>query len=143
MYKDMKLLLVRDSFISCSPEGDLFTEGELFINSVLFCKTIEPIQGKKVKYGKGCCIAPGTYSIDFHYSPKFGKYMLTLCGVRGRSGILIHSGNTSKDTTGCILVGKRGGVLPLSHSRSTLDSLFGRCLDVIGKEAITITIKNK
>lgn len=139
----MKLTLVRDSFISCSPEGDLFIEGELFINSSPFCNTVEPAQGKKVKYGKGCCIAPGTYSIDFHFSPKFGKYMLTLCGVSSRSGILIHSGNTPKDTSGCILVGKRGGVLPLSYSRSTLDSLFDRCLEVIGKEPITITIKNK
>lgn len=139
----MKLLLVRNSVSSWSPDGDLFTEGELFINSVPFCNTLEPAQGKKVKYGKGCCIAPGTYSIDFHYSPKFGKYMLTLCGVCGRSGILIHSGNTSKDTSGCILVGKRGGVLPLSYSHSTLVSLFDRCLNAIGKESITITIKNK
>lgn len=139
----MKLLLVRDSFTSCSPDGDLFTEGELFINSVSFCNTLEPSQGKKVKYGRGCCIAPGTYSIDFHYSPKFGKYMLTLCGVSGRSGILIHSGNTPKDTSGCILVGKRGGVLPLSYSSRTLGSLFDRCLSVLGKESITITIKNK
>lgn len=138
----MKLLLVRDSFTSCSSEGDLFTEGELFINSVPFCNTLEPARGKKVKYGKGCCIAPGTYSIDFHYSPKFGKYMLTLCGVSGRSGILIHSGNTPKDTSGCILVGKRG-FQPLAYSTSTLGSLFDRCLAVIGKEPITITIKNK
>ena len=139
----MKLLLVRDSFTSCSPDGDLFTEGELFINSIPFCNTLEPAQGKKVKYGKGCCIAPGTYSIDFHYSSKFGKYMLTLCGVSGRSGILIHSGNTPKDTSGCILVGKCGGVLPLTYSTSTLGSLFDRCLSVLGKEPITITIKNK
>lgn len=134
----MRLLLVRDSFSPC------FTEGELFINSVPFCNTLEPAQGQgKNKYGKGCCIAPGTYSIDFHYSPKFGKYMLTLCGVRGRSGILIHSGNTHKDTVGCILVGKRGSVLPLAFSHSTLDSLFDRCLDVLGKESITITITFK
>lgn len=136
-------MLIRDSFTSCSSEGDLFTEGELFINSVPFCNTLEPAQGKKVKYGKGCCIAPGTYSIDFHYSPKFGRYMLTLCGVSARSGILIHSGNTPKDTSGCILVGKRGGALPLSYSCITLDSLLDRCLGVIGKEPITITIKNK
>lgn len=139
----MKLLLVRDSSTSCSPDGDLFTEGELFINSVPFCNTLEPAQGNKVKYGKGCCIAPGTYSIDFHYSPKFGKYMLTLCGVSGRSGILIHSGNTPKDTSGCILVGKRGDVLPLVYSTSTLGSLFDRCLFVLGNEPITITIKYK
>ncbi len=133
----MRLLLVRDSSDSFS------TEGELFIDDVPFCNTLEPAIGKKVKYGKGCCIAPGTYSIDFHYSPKFGKYMLTLCGVSGRSGILIHTGNTFKDTVGCILVGKRGGALPLIHSTNTLVSLFDRCLSVLGKEPITITITNK
>lgn len=110
-----------------------------------FCNTLEPAIsiGKKVKYGKGCCVAPGIYSIDFHYSPKFGKYMLTLCGVRGRSGILIHSGNTSNDTAGCILVGQRENIGVLSNSRSTLDKVFDRCLEVIDKEPITITIKNK
>ena len=69
--------------------------------------------------------------------------MLTLCGVKGRSGILIHPGNTSKDTVGCILVGKRGGSLPLSYSNITFDSLYDRCLAVLGKESITITITNK
>lgn len=130
-------MLVRDSF---SPSS---TDGVLFVDSRPFCNTLEPAQGKKVKYGKGCCIAPGIYSIDLHYSPKFGKYMLTLCGVRGRSGILIHSGNTSKDTVGCILVGKRVECGRLSYSRSNLDKLFDCCLEAIGKEPITIIIKNK
>lgn len=133
----MKLMLVRDSF---SPSS---TDGVLFVDSRPFCNTLEPAQGKKVKYGKGCCIAPGIYSIDLHYSPKFGKYMLTLCGVRGRSGILIHSGNTSKDTVGCILVGKREECGRLSYSGSNLDKLFDCCLEAIGKEPITIIIKNK
>lgn len=130
-------MLVRDSFSSDS------TDGVLFVNSRPFCNTLEPAQGKKVQYGKGCCIAPGTYSIDLHYSPKFGKYMLTLCGVRGRSGILIHSGNTPKDTVGCILVGKREECGRLSYSRSNLDKLFDCCLEAISKEPITIIIKNK
>lgn len=130
-------MLVRDSF---SPNS---TDGVLFVDSRPFCNTLEPAQGKKVKYGKGCCIAPGIYSIDFHYSPKFGKYMLTLCGVRGRSGILIHSGNTSNDTSGCILVGQRENISVLSNSRSTLDKLFNCCLEAISREPITIIIKNK
>lgn len=130
-------MLVRDSFSSGS------TAGVLFVDSRPFCNTLEPAIGKKVKYGKGCCIAPGIYSIDFHYSPKFGKYMLTLCGVRGRFGILVHSGNTPNDTSGCILVGERENISVLSNSRSTLDKLFDCCLDVIGKESISIIIKNK
>ena len=133
----MKLMLVRDSFSSCS------TDGVLFVDSLPFCNTLEPAIGKKVKYGKGCCIAPGIYSVDFHYSPKFGKYMLTLCGVRGRSGILMHSGNTPDDTAGCILVGQRSTFGVLSYSGSTLTKLFDRCLEVIGREPITIIIKNK
>lgn len=133
----MKLMLVRDSFSSSS------TDGVLFVDSRPFCNTLEPAQGKKVKYGRGCCIAPGIYSIDFHYSPKFGKYMLTLCGVRGRSGILIHSGNTPKDTSGCILVGKREECGRLSYSVSNLDKLFDCCLEAIRREPITIIIKNK
>lgn len=135
----MKLMLIRDSFSSGS------TAGVLFIDSLPFCNTLEPAIsiGKKVKYGKGCCVAPGIYSIDFHYSSKFGKYMLTLCGVRGRSGILIHSGNTPNDTSGCILVGKRENISVLSDSRTTLDKVFDRCLDAIGKEPITIIIKNR
>lgn len=130
-------MLIRDSFSSVS------TDGVLFVDGLPLCNTLEPAIGKKVKYGKRCCVEPGIYSIDFHYSPRFGKYMLTLCGVRGRSGILIHSGNTSKDTSGCILVGKRDNIGVLSNSRSTLDTVFDRCLDVIGKEPISIIIKNK
>ena len=130
-------MLVRDSFSTSS------TDGVLFVDSRPFCNTLEPAQGKKVKYGKGCCIAPGIYSIDLHYSPKFGKYMLTLCGVSGRSGILIHSGNTPKDTVGCILVGKREECGRLSYSRSNLDKLFDCCLEAISKEPISIIIKNK
>ena len=130
-------MLIRDSFSSVSTDGILFADG------YALCNTLEPAIGKKVKYGKGCCIAPGIYSVDFHYSPKFGKYMLTLCGVRGRSGILIHSGNTPKDSAGCILVGKRENVGVLANSRDTLNMVFDRCLDVIGKEPITIIIKNK
>ena len=133
----MKLMVIRDSFSSVSTDGILFADG------LALCNTLEPAIGKKVKYGKGCCIAPGIYSVDFHYSPKFGKYMLTLCGVRGRSGILIHSGYTPKDSAGCILVGKRENVGVLANSRDTLNIVFDRCLEVIGKEPITIIIKNK
>lgn len=51
------------------------------------------------------CIPTGTYDVVMKYSPKFGRLMPTLLDVPGRRGILIHTGNISKETRGCILVG--------------------------------------
>lgn len=135
----MKLTLERDTFSSLGTLGVLFVDGERF------CNTLEPCLGttkKYGKYGRGACISTGTYSIDLHYSPKFKRYMLTLCAVPQRSGILIHSGNTVEHTAGCILVGKLRSA-HLIDSRITLDSLFDKVLSVVAKEPITITIKNK
>lgn len=51
------------------------------------------------------CIPIGDYYIVPHKSPKFGD-CVKVSDVIGRSDILIHTGNTTADTTGCILVGK-------------------------------------
>lgn len=58
-------------------------------------------------------------------SPKFGRYVLLLDCVPGRDGIEIHSGNTYKDTKGCILVGTRVyRTDTLEESRVALDRLL-------------------
>lgn len=135
----MKLTLERDTF------GNGCTLGVLSVDGERFCNTLEPALGRSDyggKYGRGACIPPGTYSIDFHYSAKFKRYMMTLCGVPHRSGILIHSGNTAQDTVGCILVGKLDSY-SLSYSRKNFDALYDKVLSVIGKEPVIITIKNK
>lgn len=130
----MNLFLKRDYFSLTAVAGTLYADG------VKCCDTLEPaiIEG----YGKGSCIKPGTYSIDYHYSPKFRKYMLTLCGVKSRSGILIHSGNTSSDTTGCILVGERMDNDSLSSSRDALHRLLKRVIFAMQVGSVTITIKD-
>lgn len=130
----MKLVLKRDYFSLSAVSGVLYVDG------VEFCHTLEPaiIDG----YGKGSCVKPGTYSIDYHFSPKFGKYMLTLCGVKGRSGILIHSGNVPQDSAGCILVGDRLSIEYLTNSRVLLSRLLGRVLDSMQNGSVTITIKD-
>ena len=38
-------------------------------------------------------------------SPKFKREMVEICGVRGRTKILIHGGNSVYDTDGCVCVG--------------------------------------
>ena len=57
---------------------------------------------------KVSCIPTGTYLVKRHDSPKFGQ-CLKVQDVKGRSDILIHSGNVVNDTLGCILVGLSAG----------------------------------
>lgn len=50
------------------------------------------------------CIPAGTYDCIPHDSLKHPQTW-EITGVPGRSEILIHIGNTTKDTLGCVLVG--------------------------------------
>lgn len=71
--------------------------GALYYDGVCLCSTLEPAR---------FAIPLGDYSLDYTFSPKFGKN-LPLLLVPHRSGIRIHPGNTIQDSRGCILVGTR------------------------------------
>lgn len=93
-----------------------YTIGKLYFDNIYLCDTLEresPIR-----------INNGTYPLDFTYSPKFNKIMPLLCNTKGRTGIRIHWGNTFKDTTGCILLGKNDKIGCLSNSRSSCFLVF-------------------
>lgn len=81
------------------------------------------------------CIPNGTYPLKLHTSPRFGKTLL-VDNVPDRSEILIHSGNTIRDTEGCILVGYMFGsvmdldaVLNSKQANLQLFSILKMCLD--------------
>ena len=59
---------------------------------------------------KVSCIPSGTYLVKRHLSPKFGQ-CFKIQDVKGRSDILIHSGNVVNDTLGCVLVGLTSGTV--------------------------------
>lgn len=82
------------------------TLGLLFIDGKFFCFTLEPLWNKNKK---GSCIPDGKYKLKRYRSLKFGHTLLVQ-GVKGRTGILFHVGNSAKDTTGCILLGSQVGV---------------------------------
>ena len=97
-------------------------------NGVKICDTLEPTwrnyKGGELKVPRKSAVPEGTYPVVVTKSWKFGKYLPLLVGVPGFEGIRIHSGNTSKDTEGCILVGQnleKGKVL---MSRITLERLM-------------------
>lgn len=129
-----------------------YTIGKLYINDQYFCDTLEDTDrgltqsmteqqiGSKKVYGE-TAIPTGTYRIIISYSNKFKKQMPLLLNVPGFAGIRIHSGNTEKDSLGCILVGKNKAVGKVLESRDTYSKLFSILQKANKKETIKITIK--
>ena len=119
----MQLTLLR-CYSSASSDS---IQGELYLDGVFFCHTVE-------RFSKA--IPKGSFSVSLTYSPRFHK-KLPLISVKGRSGIRIHPGNTSKDSSGCILVGKLDAPFTIINSRLTLKLLLSK-LDGF---PLTLTIK--
>lgn len=128
--KQPTIKLVR--YVRPSPNNgrsDIYpTLGVLYIDETFFCFTLEP-SWKKNKFNS--CIPDGTYKLIHYTSGKFGRCLI-VDKVKGRSGILIHKGNTSKDTTGCILVGVTVGFIlgsfAVLSSSTTFMCLMNRLL---------------
>ena len=125
----MKLKLQRTNFT------DKYTEGILYINDVEFCKTLEDrtrdlnMDGDLNDLGEGkiygeTSIPYGTYKILLVYSPSFRRILPLLLAVKHFSGIMIHAGNYTKDTRGCILIGETVNNGILSNSRVVLNKLM-------------------
>ena len=141
----MKIELVRIAFKETYTIGKLYVDGKYF-SDVLedvdrgldSSMTESEILEKKVK-GQ-TAIPTGHYVINITYSPKYKRMMPLLLDVKGFSGIRIHSGNTAKDTEGCLLVGKNKKVGMVLESRDTYQRLFKM---MEGQKEITIDITRK
>lgn len=134
-----------------------YTIGRLFIDDKYFCDTLEdPVRnlvdnnhdGDFDDVGEGkiknhTAIPAGEYKIIWSYSPRFKKYTPLLLAVPGFTGIRIHSGNTSEDTSGCILFGlnkQKGKVL---DSREWTEKIYKLIIDSLSRnELVTIEISN-
>lgn len=149
----MKLLLKRIA------KRDTYTIGKLYIDDKYFADTLEdPDRGltnsmsreqiAKIKVYGETAIPIGTYNIDMNTvsakfknrswaSPYKGK-IPRLQNVPGYEGVLIHPGTTSKDTLGCILVGKNTSKGMITQSQAT----FHQLMSILTKGTnITITIE--
>lgn len=97
----IKLLVKREFF------AETYTIGKLYVDGVYFCDTLEnPVRPEGIKIPNETAIPYGTYEVIVNFSPKFKRILPRLLNVPMFDGILIHRGNSVKDTSGCILVGE-------------------------------------
>ena len=91
------------------------------------------------------CVPTGKYTLMSILSPKF-SYCYELLSVNNRDDILIHNGNTNKDTEGCILIGDTfGQINKINAVYNSVNSLqcFNNILKKVSfKEQITLDIKS-
>ena len=104
-----------------------YTIGRLYVNDQYYCNTLEPPvrdyeNGEEKVYGNSA-IPKGEYEIIYRYSGSFIRYMPYLKNVPYFTGVMIHTGNTVKDTKGCILVGLNLLVGKVCHSRAMFREL--------------------
>jgi Family of unknown function (DUF5675) len=131
----MKLVLTRKIFTDESTIGDLKIDG------AFECVSLEDVE-RDVKIKGETAIPRGSYEVFLKKSPKFGRLMPTLRDVPGFIGILIHWGNTAKDTEGCILVGRASAKNFVGSSKAAFADLFAKIeAAVAAGEKVTIQVK--
>ena len=128
-----------------------YTIGKLYIDGKYFCDTLEDKirdTNKSGKFDNGeekikgkTAIPYGTYEIKWTYSPRFKKYTPQLMNVPSFEGIRIHSGNSSTDTEGCLLLGENKKVGMVLNSRATINKFYPLIKKACSKGKVTIEIK--
>jgi hypothetical protein len=117
------------------------------------CYILEPgTVGTKDENGKlHPCVPPGIYTVGWYPSPRFGREMLSLIDVPGRSGIEIHAGNKASDSLGCLMPGRKGSFnvstgewqIVGGESRPALESLIAEWSPLLKGEGVKLDIQNR
>jgi hypothetical protein len=141
-----------------------YTISNLYIDGKWFCNVLEDADRGldssmsvdkilDIKKPSITAIPRGTYEITLDViSPKYSKVQFykdvcngklpRLKNVKGFDGILIHAGNTDKDSSGCLLVGQNKVKGQVINSKETFKQLYKTLQDRKSRgEKITIKIE--
>ena len=141
-----------------------YTISNLYIDGKWFCNCLEDADRgldnsmsedmiRTLKKPSITAIPRGTYEITLDVvSPKYSKiqFYKDICNgkvprlknVKGFDGILIHAGNTDKDSSGCLLVGQNKVKGQVVNSKETFKQLYKLLQDGKSRgEKITVKIK--
>lgn len=110
------------SRVSTSTKDGTF--GVFLINNTPICVTLEETWLNNIP--RESCIPEGVYTVRAYSGTKY-KNVWQIYGVPKRSAILIHWGNTERNTAGCVLMGKYfakfGDRQGVADSKNTIELL--------------------
>lgn len=129
-----------------------YTIGKMYIDGEYFCDTLEDrvrdlnkngkFDNGEVKVAGETAIPYGRYQVVVTMSPRFKRELPRLLNVPNFEGILIHRGNTDKDSAGCLLLGENKVKGKVINSTPYEQKLVSILKDVQNKgEEIWITIE--
>ena len=138
----MKLLLKRKLLTNT------YTMGELWVNDVFFCHTIEDkvraksgLWNKLKKVYAQTAIPYGVYPVMVTWSNRFKRPLTGVFSVPDFEGIRIHNGSTEKSSAGCIIVShKKYQDGMLANDKSAMNQLCVLIEDAQKKEKVTLEI---
>ncbi len=135
--------------------GDDATIGALTVDGSFQCFTLED-EKRAVKVAGETRIPAGRYRVKvrrhggFHgrYSRRFPdlhRGMLEIADVPGFSDILIHVGNYTRDTAGCLLVGMGANIVTdrgwtVTQSTAAYKRIYARVIDAAAAGKLEIQI---
>jgi len=115
------------------------TMGELYINGKFECYTLEDVERAEKIKGQ-TAISKGRYEVKITMSNRFKKELPILLNVPNFEGVRIHSGNTSEQTEGCILLGRTKSADFIGESRLAMDTFMPKLAAALKTERVFITV---
>jgi hypothetical protein len=122
--------------------NNMCTIGKLYHDKELVCHTMELPWLKNAK--NISCIPAGSYIVKMTNSPTYGP-CYKIQNVTGRTDILIHKGNTTDDTEGCILPVGSYGMLDTFKGKKFAGlasrNSYVKLMSLLGGESFNLTIE--
>jgi hypothetical protein len=122
--------------------GTNYTISRMYLDDVYECYVLEDkVRWPGLKIAGKTAIPPGSYKVVIDDSTRFQRPMPHILDVPGFSGVRIHSGNTSEDTEGCLLVGQTwAGNNFIGNSRVAFSSFFPKLQEALKNGDVTVEI---